>query len=342
MFRSATFKLTMWYLAIVMAISLAFSAAVYHFASRELVQDLTRQSLRIAQRYPVFDNDQFWREGADATAGSHRILFDLLYFNILVLIGAGIASYLLARQTLEPIEQAHEQQKRFTADVSHELRTPLTAIKMSSEVALLDGAATKLDLRNALTSNIEEADKLNALINNLLRLTQLDAGELQQSLEAMTARSLVETAIQSILPISTSRNIAISTDIPNLMVRADKESFVQLLVILLDNAIKYSPENTTVTLHAERKGQYALFSVIDQGIGISPDALKHVFDRFYRADGSRQKTSTDGFGLGLSIAKMIADLHGATITITSQVGKGTTASVSLPIEEQHTQVRPKT
>src|SRR5206468_328883 len=94
---------------------------------------------------------------------------------------SGFASYGLARRTLRPIEESHEQQKRFTADVSHELRTPLTALKMSSEVALMDAAASKPALREALQSNLEEADKLELLINNLLRLTRLEATELQQT-----------------------------------------------------------------------------------------------------------------------------------------------------------------
>ena len=138
MFRSATFKLTMWYLALVMAISLVFSVVLYSVAAGELDRGLNNETRRIYQKFPVFEGSPVLRPGADYDSGAHRILLRLAGFNIIVLVGAGWASYWLARRTLEPIEQAHEQQKRFTADVSHELRTPLTALKMESEVALMN------------------------------------------------------------------------------------------------------------------------------------------------------------------------------------------------------------
>src|SRR4051812_19853161 len=130
MFKSATFKLTAWYLALVMAVSLVFSGVVYRVGSNELAHSLSRQNQRIYHDYPIFNGTTILNNDNDLLSGEHRLLGKLLFLNLLVLVGAGLASYYLARRTLEPIEEAHARQKRFTADVSHELRTPITALKM--------------------------------------------------------------------------------------------------------------------------------------------------------------------------------------------------------------------
>ena len=131
MFRSATLKLTLYYTAIIMAISAVFSVVIYHYGTQELERGLQHQFTRFSHEYSSFPNlgppPAF---DSDLGQGDHRLLTRLVSFNILVLLGAGASSYILARRTLQPIEAAHEQQKRFTADVSHELRTPLTALKM--------------------------------------------------------------------------------------------------------------------------------------------------------------------------------------------------------------------
>ncbi|HSX36677.1 MAG TPA: HAMP domain-containing sensor histidine kinase [Patescibacteria group bacterium] len=330
MFKSATFKLTMWYLALVMAISLVFSAVVYRVGSNELAHGLHGQTERIYTNFPVFDNSPLLRPGKELTSGEHRLLAQLVFFNILVFAGAGFASYWLARRTLEPIEAAHEQQKRFTADVSHELRTPLTALKMGSEVALMDTGASKAELRQALASNIEEANKLDSLINSLLRLTRLDADEVRQSFAPLNTTAVTSEALQHVQHSADAKHIELINETKNISISGDKDSLVQLLVILLDNAIKYSPDGSSITFSSKTSGQVATMSVKDQGVGIEPAALERVFDRFYRADASRSRGGSDGFGLGLSIAKMIADLHNGTITLNSRVGSGTTATLTLP------------
>ncbi len=335
MFRSATFKLTMWYLGLVMAISLIFSLALYNMATDELGRGLRGETQRISRQFPVFRDDPLLKPGADYDSGAHRILLRLAGFNIIVLIGAGWASYWLAKRTLEPIEEAHEQQKRFTADVSHELRTPLTALKMESEVALMNDKNGKQELRQVLASNLEEAGKLENLINNLLRLTRLEAGELQQQFSLVDGKDLAQAAATEARKMAKERDIKLKTDLSDTPVSGDQDSLVQLLVILLGNAIKYSPSGANVELSAKTAGDQAVFKVTDHGSGMSRQTLEHVFERFYRGDdNSRSKSDSDGFGLGLSIAKMIADLHGGTITLQSQPGKGTTATLSLPIARQ--------
>lgn len=335
MFRSATFKLTMWYLAIVMAISLVFSVVLYTVAVGELDRGLHNETQRIYRQFPVFEGNPLLRPGADYDSGAHRILLRLVGFNVMVLASAGWASYWLARRTLQPIEEAHEQQKRFTADVSHELRTPLTALKMESEVALMNPKNGKKELRHTLNSNLEEASKLEALINNLLRLTRLEAGELEQQFEVINNQVLVSSAVDQVEKTAEKNNVKLQQEISSAELTCDPASLTQLLVILLDNAIKYSPASSSVLIRSKQTDDHVAFEIIDHGSGIERQALVHIFDRFYRANcNSRNKTSTEGFGLGLSIAKLIADRHHGTITISSRPNDGTTATVSLPIPRQ--------
>jgi two-component system sensor histidine kinase CiaH len=331
MFRSATFKLTLWYICLVVAISLIFSAVLYNVASTQIASGLMHESARIYNQFPVFDNNPILRPRADIASAEHRLLLRLLLFNLLVIIAAGFGSYALARRTLQPIEEAHEQQKRFTADVSHELRTPLTALKMESEVALMNPKIDVAELRHTLESNLEEADKLEVLINNLLRLTRLEAEELRHQFVPVDVHSVVMQAITSVQKIADARSITIKYHATDLIINADEASIVQLLVTLLDNALKYSAGGTLVSLTVMRQDSSAHFSIIDHGIGIAPNDLKNVFNRFYRADNARTKGPSGGFGLGLSIAKMIADVHKGTIIITSRESHGTTVDVTIPL-----------
>lgn len=329
LFRSATLKLTVWYLCLVMVISLIFSAVIFKLGHDELAEGLHNQSARIYQTYPVFSDDPFFKRTSDVDVGSRHIIVNLIYFNAAVLVLAGFASYWLAKRTLEPIAASNERQKRFVADASHELRTPLTAIKMESEVALLDPAAPKTMLRETLQSNLEEAEKLNTLLESLLRLSKLEATT-NQPLTATPLTPLITEAIERVQMEANAKHITVTPQLTaKLSVNADHGSLVQLLVILLDNAIKYSHEKSEITVRTKRNDARAIIQIQDHGIGIAPEALDHVFDRFYRADAAR--TSNNGYGLGLSIAKYIADLHHGTITLTSTASKGTIATVSLPV-----------
>ncbi|MGH7193117.1 MAG: sensor histidine kinase, partial [Candidatus Saccharimonadales bacterium] len=332
-FRSATFKLTMWYLALVMAISLIFSVVLYNVATHELDRGLHNETVRIYRQFPVFEGNPLLKPGVDYDNGAHRILLQLAVFNVVVLVGAGLSSYWLARRTLEPIEAAHEQQKRFTADVSHELRTPLTALRMESEVALMNKKVPAKELRRTITSNLEEVTKLERLVNNLLRLSHLETDELRQQFTPLSGQTVVETALKQIDPLAKDRKVKLEKDLHDLPVYGDPDALTQLLVILLDNAVKYSPARASVSVSLRQKDDDAVITVEDHGPGIDPVSLEHVFDRFYRADESRTRAGdekSEGYGLGLSIAKLISDLHGGTIAMSSRVGHGTTVTVTLP------------
>ena len=298
MFRSATFKLTLWYLAIVMAISLLFSIVLYHFATDELARGLHRETDRIYNQFPVFQGNPLLAVNHDYTAGAHRILLRLVGLNILVLGAAGLASYFLARRSLQPIEAAHELQKRFTADVSHELRTPLTAIKMESEVALLNSKAPSAELRHTLESNLEEVGKLETLINNLLRLTRLEEEDLKQNFALISVGRLVKASEKQVKAAAEQRKITIITKVTGqTSVFGDETALAQLLVILLDNAIKYSPEGGVVHLESALDNAAITLSVKDSGRGIEKAALDHVLIAFTRLiiHGARPKAPAMGW-----------------------------------------------
>ena len=334
MFRSATFKLTMWYLAIVMAISLIFSVALYRITTHELNRGIHQESERIYNEFPVFNGDPRFRPAPNLDEGAHRILLRLALFNLIVLAGAGYASYWLARRTLQPIEAAHEQQKRFTADVSHELRTPLTALKMESEVTLMNDKSSAKELRAALTSNLEEAAKMESLINNLLRLTRLEADELQHDFKQIDIGEVIEAALKLVETQAAQHKITLDAQIKTNKVNGDFDSLVQLIVILLDNAIKYSESGSSVSISNHKQGDQIEINIEDHGKGIERGDLERVFDRFFRADESRTRSSNEGHGLGLSIAKMIADIHHGRITLSSEPGAGTVATVYLPVNSE--------
>ena len=341
MFKSATFKLTMYYLAIIAVISIGFSVAIYKVVSHDLAFGLNRQSQRISRDFPVFSNSPYLRPGDELKETKDHLLGRLILLNVFVLIGAGGLSYLLARRTLQPIEAAHEQQKRFTADVSHELRTPLTALKMESEVALMDTSASKSELRDVIKSNVEESEKLTSLVSNLLRLSQLDDDAKLAMLTEISLSDAVMSAIDQLAMVAQKRDMSIvSTVQADVYVRGEMATLTQLFSTLIENAVKYSADGSNVEIEVKTSQQVAQVIIKDSGAGIAKDDLDHVFERFYRADSSR--TGTNGFGLGLSIAKLIADSHQGSISLSSRAGKGTTATVTLPLAPALTQLPTET
>ncbi len=308
-----------------MIISIIFSSVVYRVGSNNLSIDLAREGQELSKAFPVFNGTQYVRPSPKELNLDRQHLMDqLILINVLVLVGGGIICYLLAIETLKPIEEAHEQQKRFTADVSHELRTPLTALKMESEVALMDESLSVEDFKKVVISNIEEASKLETLINNLMKLSRLEASKIQSHFNKLELTEIIKEARDQVMLTANNKNISIKLKCEPTRVNGDKDSLIQMLVIFLDNSIKYSDQNTTITIKCDNKPQPWL-EIIDHGKGIQAESLEHIFDRFYRADNSR--TGNSGFGLGLSIAKQIGDLHKANIIISSQLGKGTKVKV---------------
>jgi len=230
---------------------------------------------------------------------------------------------------LARLDTSFRQQRQFTADASHELRTPLTAIKGQVEVALSKDREPD-DYRDVLQSVNAETDRLIRLVGSLLTLARADTGKLAVTLEAVNIAELVEGAVEHVRPTVLERGLDLQLAAGEpAQLRADEGLLLQLLLNLLDNATKYTPSGGTISIGWAAIGSQVTISVGDNGPGIAPEQLPHIFDRFYRVDTARSRAE-GGFGLGLSISKWIAEAHGGTISATSTAGQGTTFTVTLP------------
>jgi signal transduction histidine kinase len=322
LFDTAYIKLTAWYVAIIMVISLLFSVWVYNQARSELAFGIGRV-VELRQ----FGNGEIRTVINDRLADSrNRLLGNLLLFNLFVLIAGAAGSYWLARRTMCPVEEAVEAQHRFTADASHELRTPLAAMKAEIEVGLRDRKLTKEEAIELLRSNLEEVDRLGNLADGLLALTQADK---TVQLAPVALEDVAGKVAKRLQPLADAKKITIKKDLTPVVVQAEEQALDKIIGILLDNAIKYSPENTEITLRTHQKDGHGYLEVQDQGIGIKASELPHIFDRFYRADISRTKQNVPGHGLGLSIAQKLADSLHAKLTATSTPGKGSCFVVAI-------------
>lgn len=329
MIDSAVLKLTGWYLAMIMALSLGFSLFLYNLYDAEFTRGLRRQDIffnsMMPQGLPGFNE---FRE-AQIVEGEQRLKSNLALFNLIVFVAGGAASYALARRTLKPIGDAFEAQGRFVADASHELRTPLTAIQTEIEVTLRNGNLTQAEAEALLRSNLEEVAKLKSLSDGLLKLAR---GATDHShWTKFSLKQITDQAIKTVLPLAAAKTIELIDQASDHRLYGDQTNLTELLVILLDNAIKYSPAESRIRLTTRKVGSFVSLAVIDQGQGISASDLPHIFDRFYRTDASRARNQAGGYGLGLAIAKTIAENHGGELSAKSSSGRGSTFIVRLPI-----------
>lgn len=322
MFQSATFKLTSWYLGIIIAICILFSIVIYTIATRELsnrIGIVQPGSTWLEADFKLVRDDQLHQAEAS-------LVLSLALTNLCIWTIGGVGSYYLARRTLQPIEEAHEAQSRFVSDASHELRTPLASMKTELEVALRDPTLTKQDAKNLLKSNLEEVDKLTQLSSTLLQLAKLDIKNL------ITEKVSIPAAVQASVKRFGANAKRVRVDKPLFPPEAlaNQLHVEELATILIDNALKYSPANSKIHIAFLRKKQFVGFAVRNEGEGIASSILPRIFDRFYRAERSRTSSNTKGFGLGLALAKKIVELHHGELSVTSAPGAATTFRVLLP------------
>jgi heavy metal sensor kinase len=227
------------------------------------------------------------------------------------------------------LERSFAEIRRFTADASHELRTPLTAIRIETEVALRRSLTTG-EYQHLLGSILEECDRLTRLADQLLMLSREDAGMIPQACGPVDLSSLVAGVVETMRPLTEAKGLRLQAGGNGpLGIHGDEARLRQVFYNLLDNAIKYTSEGGTIEVQLARHDKTAMVSIRDTGIGIAPEHLPRVFDRFYRADKARNRAH-GGAGLGLSIAQSIVTAHGGHIDIASSPGQGTTCTVILP------------
>ncbi|MCX6782568.1 MAG: HAMP domain-containing sensor histidine kinase [Candidatus Levybacteria bacterium] len=337
MFTKTRFKLTAWYLLIIMLVSVSFSIAMYKVLTSELNRVERVQRLRqegqlpeFRQRFPrIFILDpQLIEETKD------RLKTILLLVNLGILGTSSLAGYFLAGRTLKPIKDMVDEQNRFITDASHELRTPITSLKTEIEVNLRDKNLSK-DAKKLLESNLEEVNSLQSLSDNLIRLTQYQKTNGNIHFEELSLSEIVDGACKKVTNLAKHKSITIKNQVKDYSLEGDRQSLTELFVIFLDNAIKYSHKNTTVTLTSKKTDHSLAIEIKDEGVGIEQQDLPYLFDRFYRVDKSRTKTDVQGYGLGLSIAKQIVDKHNGSISVESKLGKGATFTIQLPMKHSH-------
>jgi heavy metal sensor kinase len=233
---------------------------------------------------------------------------------------------LALNRMISRIEDALEATKRFVADASHELRTPLAVLRGELEMVLTLKNVTG-PARDTLASNLEEVERLAKIVQRLLALSRLDAGEAQgESVEFDLSRLVASTAEQ-LAVLAEDKGVQFSCTVaPDVFIRGDPARIKQVLVNIIDNAINYTPEGGRITVRTYRENSDCVFQVVDSGIGIAEEALPHIFERFYRADKARSR-DIGGAGLGLSIVKAICVGHNADVKVQSALGEGTDVRV---------------
>jgi signal transduction histidine kinase len=222
------------------------------------------------------------------------------------------------------VAAAFERQQVFVADASHELRTPLAVIRANAEFLQQEQPESE-----EAAEILAETDRLAALVDSLLALARGQRGTAADS--RLDLGELVSASAQSMQPLATDRKVALDVaTATGLEVSGNPDQLRQLVLILVDNALRYTPEGGRVRVDAHRNDGTAVVAVSDTGIGIDRSALKHVFERFYRADEARSRAD-GGAGLGLSIAEQLVLDHGGRISAESAPGRGSTFTVSLPL-----------
>ena len=309
-----------------MIVSVLFSLAIFRTQAIEVERILHLQQLWF-QRQGLFRPDfnprpfdpEVLQESKD------RTIRNLIFINLGVLIFSAGAAYYLAGRPLNPIENMLEEQRRFVGDASHELRTPLTTMKTGLEVSLRDKDLGK-EPKKLLESNLEEVNKLSYLSDKLLRLSRYDQ-EQEITFSDVSLKEVMERVIKQLATSSKAKRVEIKKDLEEVSIKGNFDALDEAISTILDNSIKYSPKDSKVNVSLKSQGNKAVLKIQDFGIGIKAGDVPYIFNRFYRADISRAKEKTDGFGLGLSIAKTIINKHKGKIGVESTPGTDTTFTV---------------
>ena len=268
----------------------------------------------------------------------HEQQLNSLLLVLVITGGGGLAlaaagGLFVAGRTLRPIRDAFQRQRAFVADASHELRTPLTLVRGNAEIMQMS-PTTRLsgEDKESLQSIVQQTEQMERLVADLATLALMEESQTPLARQPVDVSAMVERVSREGQVLARGRPVEIQTDSgPGLSVLGDAARLHQLLLVLVDNAVRYTPDGGRITIAAHRRDGRLQVGVSDTGRGITPEHLPHIFERFYRADESRSR-SEGGTGLGLAIAKAIADAHGGTLRAESEAGRGTTFVLELKAE----------
>jgi signal transduction histidine kinase len=337
-FHSARLKLTGFYLAIIILFSLMLTLSIRTLAQLEFdhagiaQRGVVHQLLGDIYSVPPSPDNDFLRfQSNQNSTVRHHLNEDVIMLNVFALLVGGVLSYWYAGRTLKPIEEAHEAQARFTADASHELRTPLASLQLENEIFLRQKTFTQNEAREVIKSNLEEVQRLENLAGNLLALTQYEKASLE--LSPIDISAVVNEASQRAADLAKPKKISIVVQVPKEMIIGHADSLVELVGIVLDNAIKFSPRNSSIFVNGIKAGNRFHISIRDEGEGLAEIDIPFIFDRLYRGDKSRTK-NTSGYGLGLSLAREIAIANHGSIAARNYPAGGAQFVVSLSLAKQ--------
>ena len=264
----------------------------------------------------------------------NQLLWVLIIGGMMTLILIGVGGFWLTQKAIEPIEASFLKLKQFTADASHELRSPLTAIKAS--VDLMRNHPERVHPKDAkkLAAIAGATLQMNHTLEDLLFLARTDADPVNnkrdRALQKLSLNEILQNCFVLLEPLANDKKIDFQAEFrADVNILGDRPQLARLFSNLLENALQYTPEGGTVNLHLRKHNRIAIIKVRDTGIGISPEQIPRVFDRFWRADKARSRRE-GGTGLGLAIAQAIAQRHGGKINVTSQVNIGTCFQVKIP------------
>ena len=329
--KSEVNRLILSYLAVIMTLSLIFTGIIYLLSTASLNRPLLpseEENSSVSVEAPEFGEHSFentFRKRLERRDNTTRmtIIYSLVGFNLGIFVIGIFVSRNLAKLTLAPIERAMMKQTQFIFDASHELKTPLTAMLVRNEVALRKKSLPEEKAREVIEKNIEEILKMKELTASMLDVAR-ENGEPEKSTEINVPEFL--TGLQEKLaPVAKERGVKIETEMnlgKNLRASVAKNTLEQILTIFADNAMKYSGEKI-IYLRAGRRGKNVAFSVKDNGAGVKKEDQKRIFERFYQVDAARTRTEDKtSHGLGLAIAKNLAERQGYKIVLRSGEGRG--------------------
>ncbi len=329
--KSEVNRLTLSYLAVIMTLSLIFTGIIYLLSTASLNRPLLpseEENSSVSVEAPEFEEHSFentFRKRLERRDNTTRmtIIYSLVGFNLGIFVIGIFVSRSLAKLTLAPIERAMMKQTQFIFDASHELKTPLTAMLVRNEVALRKKSLPEEKAREVIEKNIEEILKMKELTASMLDVAR-ENGE-PEKLTEINVPEFLAGLQEKLAPVAKGQGVKIETEMnlgKNLRASVAKNTLEQILTIFADNAMKYSGENI-IYLRAGRRGKNVAFSVKDNGAGVKKEDQKRIFERFYQVDTARTRTEDKtSHGLGLAIAKNLAERQGYKIVLRSSEGRG--------------------
>ncbi|MFW5703579.1 MAG: sensor histidine kinase [Patescibacteria group bacterium] len=334
MFNIARLKLTFWYVLFVIVISSFVSVLFYAHASNVLERQYTQFSRRVQQaqqQRPPGRGPRIELTGEDLETARSSLIRSIILINTGLAVITALGSWILAGATLKPIRISMEKQKRFVSHAAHELRTPITAMKTALEVTLMDTHLPK-KVRAVLEENKQDLTQLEQLSEGLLTITRHphNANTIVNNTNPTMIYKPIQTAIRQMNPLAKSKSITLTTrgtfNEEDTMVAAQEHEIIELITILLDNAIAHTPVFGSINVAAVSSKDQITITVTDTGSGIPEGQEEQIFEVFYRANHSRP-----GHGLGLAIARSILESYGGTIFAKNCPDEGTSFICTLPL-----------